>query len=392
MRLLLIQNAEIYTPVHLGKHDILIAGKSILALETTISKEAVLAIDPEAIIIDVQSAFVVPGLIDSHVHFNGAGGEGGPHFRTPPLQLSRFISAGITTAVAPLGTDGISRSLKELLAKARSLENEGISTYMYTGAYGVPSVTITESVMSDIVLIDKIIGTKIALSDHRSSHPTVEELRRIISDARVGGMLSGKAGVVEAHMGGESIGLHIIEQALEGTDIPLGQIIPTHVNRNGKLYTQALNYCNNGGVIDLTTSMGNDGNSVKPSEGIARAMKEQVPISHLTMSTDGNGSMPEFDSSGELVKMGIGEPFSLFRELKDCVCDEKISLEVALKLVTQNVAERLKLLNKGHIAPGVDGDVLVISPTSFRLEYVIAKGEVMMSEGKIVKKGIFEEI
>ena len=47
--------------------------------------------------------------------------------------------------------------------------------------------------MDDLCLIDKVIGLKIALSDHRSAHPTVDELRRAVSEARVGGMLTGKA-------------------------------------------------------------------------------------------------------------------------------------------------------------------------------------------------------
>ena len=196
MNLILIKNGEIYSPEYLGKSDLLIAGDSIFSVESSISEEAVKSIAPHAIFIDARGALVVPGFIDSHVHFNGAGGEGGPQFRTPPLQLSSFIRAGITTAAAPLGTDGISRSLRELLAKAHSLENEGISTFIYSGAYGMPSVTITENVMSDIVLIDKVIGVKVALSDHRSSHPTVEELRRLISDARIGGMLAGMSGIV----------------------------------------------------------------------------------------------------------------------------------------------------------------------------------------------------
>ena len=392
MNLILIKNGEIYSPEYLGKSDLLIAGDSIFSVESSISEDAVKSIAPHAIIIDAGGALVVPGFIDSHVHFNGAGGEGGPQFRTPPLQLSSFIRAGITTAAAPLGTDGISRSLRELLAKAHSLENEGISTFIYSGAYGMPSVTITENVMSDIVLIDKVIGVKVALSDHRSSHPTVEELRRLISDARIGGMLAGKAGIVEAHMGSEDWGLGIIEEALSGTQIPKSQILPTHVNRNEKLYAQTLNYCSNGGVADLTTSMGSGGHTVKASEGIGRAVANQVPLSHLTMSTDGNGSMPEFNAAGELVKMGIGEPLSLFAEFRDTVLEERIPMGEALSLVTKNVAARLKLTKKGRLVPGAAGDVLIISPDTLTLEYVVAKGVLMMKERSVIKKGIFEEV
>jgi len=64
---------------------------------------------------------------------------------------------------------------KALLMKAKGLENEGISSWIYTGSYQYPSLTITENILNDIMLIDKVIGVKIALSDHRSSHPTIEE-------------------------------------------------------------------------------------------------------------------------------------------------------------------------------------------------------------------------
>lgn len=51
--------------------------------------------------------------------------------------------------------------------------------------------------------IDKIIGIgEIAVSDHRSSQPSFEEFARAVADARVGGMLSGKAGIINVHLGG----------------------------------------------------------------------------------------------------------------------------------------------------------------------------------------------
>ena len=361
-----------------------------MSIDTHISEEAVRALDKNAAIIDAEGAWVTPGLMDSHIHFNGAGGEGGPHFRTPPLQLSSFIQAGITTAVAPLGTDGVSRSLRELLAKARSLENEGISTYMYSGAYRLPSVSITENVMTDIVLIDKVIGAKVALSDHRSSHPTVEELRRLISDARVGGMLAGKAGIVEAHMGAEEWGLGIIQEALAGTQIPMSQIVPTHVNRNQKLFDEALKYCEQGGVADMTTSMGSDSDSVKPCDGVRQARLRNIPLSRFTMSTDGNGSMPVFNKAGELVGMGIGEPITLFTALREILLESGVSTEEALALVTSNVADRLKLANKGRLSAGNDADLLIITPSDIALRYVVAKGVIMMKEGTVIRKGTFE--
>jgi len=389
MGLLLVKNGFIFAPEPLGEMDILVAGTSIAAVEKDIPESAVKTLDPDATVVDAKSLWVAPGLIDSHIHFNGAGGENGPQFRTPPLQLSSFIRAGITTAVAPLGTDGMCRSLRELLAKSRGLDNEGITAYMYTGSYAVPPVTITESVLTDIVLIDKVIGTKIALADHRSSHPTVEELRRLISDSRVAGIISGKAGIVEAHMGAEEGGLALIEEALKGTQIPRAQIIPTHVNRNVPLFEDTLKYCSRGGVADITTSIGGEG-ALHSAECIERILHAEVPLENFTMSTDGNGSMPVFDNSGEMTGMGIGDPGSLLLALKDIISEKKATAGEALSLVTENAAKRLKLAGKGYLAKGYDADILVLSPSDFSLRAVIAKGEILMEEGKILRYGTFE--
>ncbi len=390
MGLLLIKNGFVQSPDPIGKKDILIAGSSILAIENEISEKTAKELDPDSLVIDTKGLWVIPGLVDNHIHFNGAGGENGPQYRTPPLQLSNFIKAGITTAVAPLGTDGVSRSLKELLAKSRGLESEGITTYIYTGSYGLPTVCITESIVSDIVLIDKIIGTKIALSDHRSAHPSVQELRRLISDTRVGGILAGKAGLVMAHMGTENGGLNIISEALSNTNIPKSQVLPTHVNRNKELFEKTLKYCAEGGYGDITTSMMDKEESVSPVECIIMAMNKGIPLSSLTMSTDGNGSLPLFDDNGNMIGMGIGEPLTLLQATKKILeCTGAPTSEV-LALGTKNAARRLKLSQKGSIEIGMDADILIVSPSDFTLHYVIARGQLLMKEGIVVRRGTFE--
>ena len=68
----------------------------------------------------------------------GGGGEGGFSTRTPEATLSDLTTAGVTTVVGTLGTDGIARDMNALLAKARGLEEEGITTYIYTGSYRLP--------------------------------------------------------------------------------------------------------------------------------------------------------------------------------------------------------------------------------------------------------------
>ena len=88
--------------------------------------------------------------------------------------LTKF---GVTTVVGCLGTDGIGRDMCALVAKTKGLNEQGISAYCYTGSYQVPVRTLTDSIPKDIMMIQEIIGTgEIAISDHRSSQPTFEQL------------------------------------------------------------------------------------------------------------------------------------------------------------------------------------------------------------------------
>jgi beta-aspartyl-dipeptidase (metallo-type) len=94
--------------------------------------------DPETIcntaqIMDAQGLLAVPGFVDCHVHIAGGGGEAGPSSRTPESSLPQFLSAGTTTVVGLLGTDGITRSLENLVAKARALTADGMTAYFWTG-------------------------------------------------------------------------------------------------------------------------------------------------------------------------------------------------------------------------------------------------------------------
>lgn len=248
----LINGASVYTPDYIGKKDILIAFDRIAAVEENLSGK--LRLDAE--IIDADGMLALPGFIDQHVHITGGGGEGGFSTRTREIDAADLLENGITTVIGVLGTDGVTRSLEGLYAKARALENEGITTFIYTGSYQVPVVTLTGSIQRDIVLIDKVVGAgEIAVADHRSFQPTMEELTRIAAEARVGGMLSGKAGVVHLHMGDAVQGLDIVFKIIENTPIPITQFVPTHVNRNKRLFDQAVRFAGMGGVIDLTAGV-----------------------------------------------------------------------------------------------------------------------------------------
>ena len=159
----LLKNAEVYAPACLGKKDVLVIADKVVRIEDEITGYEGL---PEVEIFDLTGKKLLPGYIDMHMHITGGGGEQGPASRVPEAMLSQITSCGITTVLGLLGTDGVTRSVENLVAKARALTEEGITAYCLTGAYGMPSPTITGSVEKDIMMVPPIIGTKIAVSDH----------------------------------------------------------------------------------------------------------------------------------------------------------------------------------------------------------------------------------
>ena len=277
--------------------------------------------------------------------------------------------------------------MENLVAKAKALKEEGISVYAHTGSYGYPSVTITGSVKKDIVFIDEIIGVKIALSDHRAPSLTKAELARLASDARVAGMIAGKAGIVVAHMGDGAEGLGLINQVLEETEIPIRTIRPTHVNRKQELLAESFQYAKRGGLIDLTCGLYED---LSPTNVIARAEKEGVPLENITVSSDGYGSWSKYDEYGNLIKIGASSVSSLLKELQSMVLNLGWGLEKALPFFTSNVAKALNIYpKKGSISKNNDADLLIIDD-EINLLYVISKGRVMMEDGELIVKGTYE--
>jgi len=394
MSFVLMKRGEIYSPEYDGIKDILIANDKIFLIERNITESAVNSLGKNIKIIDASKCIIIPGFIDQHVHINGAGGEGGPQYRTPPIQLSELVTAGITSVIGLLGTDGFARSLKALLMKAKGLENEGVSTWIYTGAYQYPSPTITGDILSDIMLIEKVIGVKIALSDHRSSHLTIDELKKVTSKARVGGMLAGKVGIVHIHMGSEKIGLNPLFEIIKNTEIPIEQFAPTHLNRNEDLFKSAIEFGKMGGYIDLTAGAPSENElngRLKPSKSIKKLVRNGVSIERITMSTDGNGSMPKFNEKKEIIGMAVASVSSLYKEFVDLIKKEKVSVQDAVRVSSTNIAKHLKLEQKGEIKEGKDADIIVLNKNSLQIKHVIAKGKIMMKNERIMKFGTFEK-
>lgn len=372
----LIRNAQVYSPAPLGLCDVLLAGEKIAA----IGKNLLLSGNLDCQEINGEGQLLVPGFVDSLVHISGGGGEGGFGSRTPALKAEQAIAAGVTTLIGALGTDDITRRLEDLLACARALNVSGLSAYALTGSYRVPVRTLTGSVRDDIVLIPDIIGVgEIAIADHRSSRPSIEALAGIAADAHVGGMLSGKRGTVLIHMGDDPEGLSLLESASSQYRIALHQWLPTHINRQRALLSQGTQWALRGGNVDLTTSTTPDfiaGGEVPAALALAELLAAGVSIVRISMSSDGQASLPLFDSEGRLLSSGIASVASLSESLREAVKQYHVPLELALTSITKTPANNWGLLQKGRLEVGADADLLLLDPDTLTPLTTIAYGKI----------------
>ncbi|MCD6363418.1 MAG: beta-aspartyl-peptidase [Synergistetes bacterium] len=364
--MILLKNARVFSPEDLGNKDILISFDKVYWIDEKIDVNI-----PKIKVIDLGESIITPGFVDLHVHFAGAGGEGSPINRTRELTIDEIISAGITTAIGLLGTDGYTRSMLGLLQKAYALELQGLSTYIYSGSYQIPPPTITGSVAMDIIAIEKVIGVgEVAISDHRSSWPTVDELIRLASEIRVAGMLSGKKAILHLHTGKFPNPLGILREVFKRTNIPKYHFLPTHMNRDEEILKEALKYCLEGGYVDLTAVT----KDFSAADGVKYLLDNGASLDQITISSDSGGSLPRFDANGNLIEMAVASPKALFEEFLKL--KELIGLEKALKILSTNPAERIGLKMKGRIEEGADADLLVFD-NEFNLKGVISKGKIL---------------
>jgi len=386
----LIKNAEVWSPEYLGRQDVLIADGRIAAISTDIDLSSQ---NVGVQTIEANGFWLVPGFVDPLAHFNGGGGEGGFHTRTPDMPVTDAFCAGITTMVSGLGTDASTRSLMDMLAKARGLENEGLSTYCYTGSYEYPIRTISGSVRDDLILIDKFIGVgEVAIADKRGSQVTPHELARLAADAKVGGLLAGKAGIVFLHVGDEPSMLSVAEKACADYDVTANQFYPTHINRHRQLLESAVNFAQQGSLLDLTTSTTPElleAGEIAAADALAELLARGVDDNHVSFSTDCNASLPDFDKTGQLRGLKVGRAQSLLESVQQALGNGVPTTQV-LKAAGTNAANRLKLSHKGHIAVGADADVLLMNPEDYSITYVIAKGKLVVEMGNLLKFGEFQ--
>jgi len=365
----LLSNARVFAPEDLGMRHVLVGGGRILGLSD--QKDRLLAAGVTEY--DLDGARLVPGFIDGHAHVTGGGGESGFKTRVPPVPLSHFTTAGVTGVVGVLGTDDTTRDTRSLLAQTRALREEGLGAWCHTGGYHVPPVTLTGSIRDDIVFLDPVIGVgELAISDHRSSQPTLAELLRIASDTHVAGMISGKAGIVHLHLGDGERGMDLIRRALAESELPTRVFNPTHVNRRKALFDEAVQLAKEGCTVDITAYPVSENEDAWAAEvALGKYLDSGAPVERITVSSDGGGCLPIFDVQGEMLHMDIGRPSSLIETLQALLADGR-SLETVLPAFTSNVANILRLKRRGRIREDAVADMIVLNDDNNISDVMIA--------------------
>jgi beta-aspartyl-dipeptidase (metallo-type) len=357
----LIGGGDVYAPEPLGRRDIVTAGGTVASIGV-IDRRAVDALGAPIDYIDATGCVVVPGLIDPHQHLIGGSGERGFHTQTPEVRVEELVTAGITTVVGCLGVDTTTKTMPALLARAKGLGHYGLTALIYSGGYNVPPTTLTGSVRSDLLFVDAVVGAgEIAISDRRSTEPSMSELSRLVRDAYVGGLLSGKAGVTHFHVGEEPGRLAPLRALLDDYQIDPALLYPTHVERTEQLMQEAIDLTRRGVTIDVDV------------------VEKDLPR-WLRFFVDRGGVSDRLTASSDASMTG---PAALLDQVRQCVTELRLPLERVLPIVTSNTARVLKLAKKGRIAPGADADLVVLRRHSLELSAVIAGGRVLFKDGSL---------
>ncbi|HRH35398.1 MAG TPA: beta-aspartyl-peptidase [Catalimonadaceae bacterium] len=377
----LIKNTKLYAPAYQGMKDILLGGEKILAIGEKLDIPSSVAE-----IWDAEGKITTPGLIDQHVHIIGAGGKHGYASMTPEIMLGEFIACGTTTVVGMLGTDASARSIKTLYAKAKALDIEGITAYMHTSYFGIDPITLTGRIQDDLIFIDKVLGCKLAIADERSSYPEPLEILRHLREVHVGGLISGKGGILHVHLGGLSSRMDILFEMVQKHEFPIRHISPTHVGRSKVLFDQAIEFAKLGGMIDITTGATK---YTDPWRAILYALDQNVDLSRLTFSTDGHAGLSSKDDKGCECGFTKAPVTKNLEEVRLLIQQGGLPIEDAFRIITSNPAYNLSLKQKGKVEVGADAD-LCFFDEDLNLKEVIARGRKMMEDGKVIVKGSFE--
>ncbi|BDZ65471.1 amidohydrolase family protein [Agromyces mangrovi Wang et al. 2018] len=392
MQFHVLRGGSVLSPTGFVPADVWTAAGTILGVGPHASgPEAVPPGAPDAIELDCTGKLVTPGLVDGHLHIMGGGGGGGYASRIPELPVDAVLEAGITTCVAMPGVDPLTRPLEGLLALARAYRQQGVRAVAMTGGFIWPPRTLTGGIRSDVYLIPDLVGVKVALGEHLATAPDAAELVSLLRELEWVGRMTGGAALLHAHLGMGDDPARDLEVALveSGVDRPIVQV--THANYTEQTLAAAIRLGGAGCRVDVNPLLrpGRVAGALSPVEAVRRLLDAEVPLERLSLSTDGNASVPReiADGSYELYDRHL----DLLGTVRALESEGILSLEEAFGLVTANPAEALQRGDLGLVRPGAAADLLVLDPETLAVETVLSDGVVRVRDGRAVAPSKFRD-
>jgi len=187
--------------------------------------------------------------------------------------------------------------------------------------------------------------------------------------------------VIHFHLGDGERKVELIQRALKETEIPARTFHATHVNRNIPLFEDCCGLLEKGCYIDITAfPKGTADPGVEADQAVIEIIQKKLPLSQVTISSDGGGCLPCFNQQGEITHMDTGSAETLIQTLQSLLAAQQ-DLATVLPLFTENVAQLLRFKTKGRIATGYDADLIILNQDN-QISDVMGGGRWFVQKGK----------
>ncbi|GAA2698989.1 amidohydrolase family protein [Micromonospora olivasterospora] len=390
MTLTVLRGGILLAPQPAGTGDVVVAGRDILEVGPPGPTSGMAA---QATVVDCAGLLIAPGVVDGHLHILGGGGGSGYHTRIPELPADVIVEAGTTSCVGMPGVDPITKNPEALLARAYALPATGPRAWAMAGGFHWPPPTVTGSILRDLHLLPHLVGVKIALYEHKATAPGPTELARLLRELEWVAGATGKAGLLHVHLGTAVGDPDLLARALDESGADPGRVQVTHANYTPDTLGLATRLGGLGCRVDVNPLINPDRitGAIAPVDAIAALLAGGVPAGQLTLSSDGNASVPRTLPGGDI------EPFAYRVELlptvRALVAAGVLDLPDALALVTANPAAALRLDSAGPhgigtLRTGGPADIVVLEP-DLRVRHVYRDGEQLVRDGRAVAPNPF---
>lgn len=343
-----------------------------------------------ATVVDAAGSRVVPGLVDGHLHLLGGGGGGGYATRIPELPADAALEAGITTCVAMPGVDNVTRSVESLLAVARGFAQRGVRAFAMTGGFMWPPRTLTGGIRDDLALVPDLVGVKVAVGEHLATAPDAVELARLLRELGWVSRTTGTAAILHAHLGTDQDPGRVLLDALAAAGTDPSGIQATHANYTAATLRSAIELGRAGCWVDVNPLLhpGRVTGSIRPADAVRALIDGGVPAARLTMSTDGNASVPRELPGGGVER--FSHQLGLLPAVRSIIEAGVLDDDAAFALVTRNPARVLGRPDLGVIAVGAASDVVVLDDDC-RVDAVFTSGVERVRGGTAVVTSPFRD-